>query len=92
MSNDYIEIRKSGISGNGVFAKKLIKKGEMIWILDGEVCNIDEMIRRVDEDLDDENGSGRILRYYTRHNDRKSIATSTPMPITHRSFVSFIQH
>jgi len=44
-----LEIKKSNIAGNGVFAKNKIKKGETIYFLDGELCALDEIIRRVNE-------------------------------------------
>jgi uncharacterized protein len=53
MKENNIEIRKSGISGIGVFAKTLIKKGDRICFMKGELCSIDEMIRRVDEDIEE---------------------------------------
>jgi len=53
MNEDNIEIRDSGIAGKGVFAKNLIKKGEVIWVLKGELCNIYEMVRRVDEGIEE---------------------------------------
>jgi len=43
------EIKKSDIAGNGVFAKKEIKKGQTIYFLEGELCTLDEVIRRVNE-------------------------------------------
>lgn len=46
------EIRKSGIAGNGAFAIRMIPKGETVCFLTGESCNLDEMIRRVNEGLE----------------------------------------
>ena len=43
------EIKKSKIAGKGVFAIKKIKKGQTICFLNGELCTLDEMIKRVDE-------------------------------------------
>ena len=44
-----LEIKKSDISGNGIFTKNKIKKGEIIYFLDGELCTLDEIIRRINE-------------------------------------------
>jgi len=44
-----LEIKKSNIAGNGVFAKNKIKKSEIIYFLDGELCSLDEIIRRINE-------------------------------------------
>lgn len=41
------EIKKSKIAGNGVFARKKIKKGEIICFLNGELCTLDEVIKRI---------------------------------------------
>lgn len=43
---------KSGISGRGVFALKKIAKGQTICFMEGELCNLEEMIRRVDEGIE----------------------------------------
>jgi len=48
-------IKKSKISGKGVFASVDIKKGETICFLQGEEISLKEMIRRVDKGM--ENGS-----------------------------------
>lgn len=48
MKKELIEVRLSKIAGNGVFAKKEIKKGETICFLDGERCSLDEIINRVE--------------------------------------------
>ncbi len=53
MSENNIEIRKSNISGKGVFAKELIKKGERICFMDGELMSLDQMIKKVDEGKED---------------------------------------
>ena len=47
--NNLLEIRKSGISGKGVFAIKNIKKFQTIHFLKGETMSIKEMMKRVDE-------------------------------------------
>lgn len=47
-----LEIRKSKISGKGVFSKRLIKNGETICLLKGEICDLDEMMARVDEGIE----------------------------------------
>jgi uncharacterized protein len=52
MTKDKIMIGKSNISGNGVYAKKNIKKGERICFMKGELIDIDEMIKRVDNNLE----------------------------------------
>ena len=40
------EIKKSKIAGNGVFARKKIAKGLTICFLTGELCTLDEVIKR----------------------------------------------
>jgi uncharacterized protein len=49
MGENNIEIRKSSISGKGVFANSLIKKGERICFMEGELMSLDQMIRKVDD-------------------------------------------
>ncbi|MFA6132242.1 MAG: SET domain-containing protein-lysine N-methyltransferase [Patescibacteria group bacterium] len=49
---DSLEIKKSGISTNGVFALKKFKKGETIIFLTGVPCTLDEMIENVDNGLE----------------------------------------
>jgi hypothetical protein len=46
---DFLEIKKSKIAGNGVFAKRKIEKGQSIHLLTGELCSIEEILKRVDE-------------------------------------------
>ncbi|MFA5857067.1 MAG: SET domain-containing protein-lysine N-methyltransferase [Candidatus Pacearchaeota archaeon] len=46
-------IKKSGISGKGVYARISIKKGKTICFLRGELMDLNEMIRRTDENLED---------------------------------------
>ena len=48
-SSSYLKIKNSKIAGKGVFATKPIKKGQYICFLEGELCNLDEMIKSVDE-------------------------------------------
>jgi len=55
MKEEILDIKNSIISGKGVFAKKLISKGETICFMEGELMSLDEMINRVDSNL--ENGS-----------------------------------
>lgn len=43
---------KSNISGKGIFAVQKIAKGRTICFMEGELCHIDEMIRRVDEGIE----------------------------------------
>ena len=50
MAQENLEIRKSAISGNGVFAKKAIRKGETICFMQGKVCTLREMIVLFDDD------------------------------------------
>lgn len=50
MSN--IIIKKSAISGYGVFAKKSISSGDKIFSLDGELCTLDEIMKRVSNDME----------------------------------------
>lgn len=40
-------IRLSPISGQGVFASRLIRKGENVAVLHGETCTLEEMLHRV---------------------------------------------
>lgn len=47
--NALFEIRKSKISGKGVFAIKKIAKGQTICFLIGELCSLDEIIKRCNE-------------------------------------------
>ena len=47
--NDLFEIRKSKIAGNGVFALKKIAKDQTICFLTGELCSLDEIIKRCNE-------------------------------------------
>lgn len=42
-------IKKSNIAGNGVFANEEIQKGQTIYFLNGELCSLDEVIKRVNE-------------------------------------------
>lgn len=44
-----LEAKKSKISGKGVFAIKNIKKGKIIYFLDGEEIDLDEVIKRCNE-------------------------------------------
>ncbi|MBS3080429.1 SET domain-containing protein-lysine N-methyltransferase [Candidatus Pacearchaeota archaeon] len=44
-----LKIEKSKIAGSGVFAYEDIKKGGTICYLNGELCTLDEMIKRVNE-------------------------------------------
>lgn len=50
-----LKVKKSKIAGKGVFAASDIEQGKTICFFQGEEINLDEMIRRVDEGL--ENGS-----------------------------------
>ena len=52
-NNNNLEIRESIISGKGVFAKNNIKKGETICFMEGELMDINEMIIRTDNDLEE---------------------------------------
>jgi hypothetical protein len=45
----HLEVRKSDISGKGVFACISIKQGVTICFFEGELCSLDEMIKRVDD-------------------------------------------
>ncbi|MEK6859569.1 MAG: SET domain-containing protein [Nanoarchaeota archaeon] len=49
MNENNLEIRKSNISGNGVFTKKSIKKGETICFMQGELCTLEEILKRINE-------------------------------------------
>lgn len=52
--NQDLEIRKSKIAGNGVFTNKKISKGETIHFLNGELCSLEEVLRRVNEGKEEE--------------------------------------
>ena len=52
-NNNNLEIRESNISGKGVFAKNKIKKGERICFMEGHVMDIYEMMKKVDDDLEE---------------------------------------
>src|SRR3989344_6242177 len=45
----FFEVKKSKISGKGIFASKRIKKGQTICFLNGELCTLDEIIKKVNE-------------------------------------------
>ena len=47
--DDLFEIKKSKIASNGVFALKKIAKGQTIYCLTGELCSLDEIIKRCNE-------------------------------------------
>jgi len=47
MDLSFFKIKKSKISGKGVFTDKGIMKGQTICFLKGEICSLDEMIKRV---------------------------------------------
>ncbi len=47
-----LSIKKSPISGKGVFSEFDIDKGQTIHFLQGEEMDLDEMIRRVDKGLE----------------------------------------
>ena len=47
--DDLFEIKKSKIAGKGVFALKKIAKGQTICFLTGELCTLDEIIKRCNE-------------------------------------------
>lgn len=49
-----LEIKQSKIAGSGVFTTQPIRAGVEIMKLKGERCTIDEMIRRVNEGLEEE--------------------------------------
>jgi len=60
MKHDF-EVRKSKIAGNGEFATKTILKNMTICFLEGELCTLDEVIRRVnagEEEASDPLGVG----------------------------------
>jgi len=50
--NEKFKIGKSGISGRGVFASQEIPKNSTICFMIGEICSIDEMIKRVDSGIE----------------------------------------
>ena len=50
MVQENLEIKKSAISGNGVFAKKAIRRGETICFMQGKSCTLHEMIGIFDDD------------------------------------------
>lgn len=47
---DYIEVRDSGIHGNGLFALTDIQADELVMTIQGEVISTEECIRREEED------------------------------------------
>lgn len=47
---DYIAVQPSPIQGNGIFAQKACQQGEIIMVIDGEVIDSDECVRREDEE------------------------------------------
>lgn len=46
--NKLFEIKKSKVSGKGVFSLKKIKKNQRICFLTGELCDLDEILRRLE--------------------------------------------
>ena len=48
----YLEAKKSKISGKGVFAKEKIKKGQTIYFFDGEEIDLDELIKRCNQGIE----------------------------------------
>ncbi|MEX0932263.1 MAG: SET domain-containing protein [Parcubacteria group bacterium] len=44
---EHLHIAESPIAGKGIFADKEFKQGETIYILEGERCSLNEIIRRV---------------------------------------------
>lgn len=44
-----IIIKESIIAGNGIFANDNITKGSRIFLLEGELCNLDEIMKRVSD-------------------------------------------
>ena len=53
MNEEYLEVKKSSISGNGAFANKPIKKGERICFMKGKLCTLNEMSILVDDDKEE---------------------------------------
>ncbi|MBS3075537.1 SET domain-containing protein [Candidatus Pacearchaeota archaeon] len=53
MDENNLEIRKSSVSGKGVFTKRPIKKGERICFMKGKICTINQMSALVDCDLEE---------------------------------------
>src|SRR3989344_2196350 len=51
--NDLFEIKESKIAGNGVFSLKKIERGQTICFLTGELCTLDEVIRRCNEGIEE---------------------------------------
>ncbi|MBI2631885.1 SET domain-containing protein [Candidatus Pacearchaeota archaeon] len=49
MNVSKLKIKKSKIAGKGVFTTRRIRGGQTICFLEGELCSLDEMIRRVNE-------------------------------------------
>lgn len=47
---DYIAVQPSPIQGNGIFALKACQQGEIMMIIEGEVIDSDECVRREDEE------------------------------------------
>ena len=51
--NDLFEIKESKIAGNGVFSLKKIERGQTICFLTGELCTLDEVIRRCNKGIEE---------------------------------------
>jgi SET domain-containing protein len=49
-NSNKVEVRESEIHGKGIFAKESIPAGEIIMVIEGEVINEDECIRRENEE------------------------------------------
>ncbi|MBI2043840.1 hypothetical protein HYT24_00560 [Candidatus Pacearchaeota archaeon] len=49
-----LEIRKSKIADNGIFANRSISKGQTILFLDGEEVSLKEIGRRIDQGIEKE--------------------------------------
>lgn len=47
---DYIAVQSSPIQGYGIFTLKACQQGEIIMVIDGEVIDADECMRREDEE------------------------------------------
>lgn len=49
----YLKIQSSPIAGNGVFTTKDLEKDQTICFLEGELCSLEEILRRIDTGEED---------------------------------------
>jgi SET domain-containing protein len=49
MGRGALKVKSSKIAGKGVFTDIIIKKGQTIYFLEGELCSLEEILKRIDE-------------------------------------------